>query len=172
MEFLASLHPKIVHFPIVLFLSYVILELAGLVLKKQILSDIAIGTLMFGLLFAILSVLSGEQAARLAQQNKYLVINPRFSEFYQELISRHESYATYSVWIFSFLCIAKLHLIIRTRVKKQFIKRLQLINILLLILAIIGAYMIFLTGETGGVMVYEHGIGTKLFTPDSTKIIP
>ncbi len=35
MDFLAELHPKVVHFPIALLLTYAILELVGIVFKKE-----------------------------------------------------------------------------------------------------------------------------------------
>ena len=35
MEFLAQLHPKIIHFPIAFLLIYVLLEITGVITKKD-----------------------------------------------------------------------------------------------------------------------------------------
>jgi uncharacterized membrane protein len=39
MEFLAGLHPHIIHFPIVLFILYTLFELLGVILKKDYLNN-------------------------------------------------------------------------------------------------------------------------------------
>ena len=53
MEFLANLHPKLVHFPIVFLLCYVVLEIIAAISKKEVFSKAAHITLFFGVVTAL-----------------------------------------------------------------------------------------------------------------------
>ena len=62
MDLLSQLHPKVVHFPIAFFLVYLLLEIIGAVFKKEFFSKAAHLFLFFGVLGALVSVLTGDQA--------------------------------------------------------------------------------------------------------------
>ncbi|MHB9014432.1 MAG: DUF2231 domain-containing protein, partial [Ignavibacteriaceae bacterium] len=62
MEFLAQLHPKIVHFPIALLSTYVLLEIIGVVFKRDFFSKAAHLILLLGVLGALAAVFTGNQA--------------------------------------------------------------------------------------------------------------
>lgn len=151
MEFLSELHPKVVHFSISFFVLYFIFETSGVLLKKDYLVKSAFIILILGLVSSLLSVLTGNQAYETA---KLLFIND--PDFYNYLISRHELFATISLWYFTAIFFIRTYLII----KKKFIRNYQFVFI---ILSLIGVIIILFTSYYGGELVFKYGIGTNLF---------
>lgn len=150
MEILAELHNKIVHFPIAIFVLYFVFELIGTVFNKDYLLRAAFILLITGTLCAVLSVLTGNQAM-------YLTLNSISKEhFLNQFIERHENYATFSLWYFTAIMFFRIYLM----TKKKFVGQYQVIFVLL---SFIGAVLILITAYTGGILVYDFGIGTKLF---------
>lgn len=145
MELLAEFHPKVVHFPIAFLLGYVLLEFLGVILKKEFLSKAAHLLLFFGVLGAFAAVLTGRQA-----EEAFEYWNKESSN----LLEEHELYATITQWYFAGLLAVRTFL----SFNKKFV---GVFKYIILVLAIIGVYFVFETGEHGGKMVYEHGIGTK-----------
>lgn len=145
MEFLAEFHPKVVHFPIALLLTYFLFEVLGVVLKKEFLFKAAHLLLLLGVIGALAAVLTGQQA-----EEAFEYWNRQSSD----LLEEHEQYANITLWYFTAL------LLIRTifTLSKTFAGVIQYV---ILVLAAVGAYFVFQTGDHGGKMVYEHGVGTK-----------
>lgn len=150
MEFLASIHPVVVHFPIAFFVLYFLLETIGTLFKKDFFTKTALFVLSLGVFFSLIAVLTGNQAH---ETFKYL--NNSY-DYANQLIERHEELATLSLWYFTILLFIRVFLII----KKKFT---SIPRYLFILFALIGCVLILLTGYYGGVLVFEHGIGTKLF---------
>ena len=150
MEFLAQLHPKIVHFPVAFLSIYALLEITGVLSKKEFFKKAAYLFLFLGVLSAVAAVISGNQASDIASQweDKGAIIP--FG-----LISQHEEFATITLWYFTGLLVLRTFLV----VKKKYTGMIQYIFI---VLAIIGGYLIYETGDLGGKLVYNHGVGTEL----------
>lgn len=151
MEFVTRLHPLLVHFPIAFLISYFLLELGGILFKKDFFHSSALIILIAGVLFALLSALTGNQASEFL---KPLVKNKTKEVF--EIIERHEQFATFTLWYFFALMVFRIWLIL----KKRFSFRWKIIC---LMLGLIGSLLIIKTGLLGGQLVYEFGAGTKLF---------
>ncbi len=151
MEILANYHPLIIHFPIVLFLLYILFEFISLFSTNKIVYNIANLILFLGVLAGIAAVLTGNQAAEVAMRS-----NIGNTKWLEELIDKHEQYATITVWYFAIILTVRYFLTI----KKKFTLKLK---ITFVILAIVGSIFVFETGEHGGDLVYEHGVGTSLF---------
>jgi uncharacterized membrane protein len=151
METLASFHPKVVHFAIALLLTYVLLEILYFIFKKDFLNKSATLILFLGILGALASLLTGNQAFHYAEYlfDKYDVKIP-FG-----LIDEHEQYALITTFWFVGILIIRFFLNIKNKFKGLF-------QILVLVLAIVGAYFVYETGEYGGELVYKHGVGTKV----------
>ena len=145
MEFLSAFHPKVVHFPIAFLLGYFLFELLGIILKKEFLSKAAHLLLFLGVLGAVAALLTGRAA-----EEAFDYWNKQSGE----LLEEHEMYANLTLWYFAAL------LVLRTFVafKKKFVGIVQYV---ILVLAMVGVYFVFQTGEHGGKMVYEHGVGTE-----------
>ncbi|MEJ2194847.1 MAG: hypothetical protein P8X73_08325 [Ignavibacteriaceae bacterium] len=146
MEFLAELHPKVVHFPIALFLTFALFELLGTVLKKEYINKAAHLILFLGVIGSVLAVLSGKQAA---------AANIHWTEASSALIKEHVSLANITMWYFVGLLVLKTYLVLKKKMNLSF-------NYIILILAVIGCYFIYQTSEHGGQLVTKFGIGTEL----------
>jgi uncharacterized membrane protein len=152
MEFLAAFHPKVVHFPIALLLTYTLLETIGAILKKDLFSNAAYILLILGVLGAIAAAQTGEQAEHVFEN---------WTKASADLLEEHEKYANLTVWLFSFLLVIRTAFTILVQVKKKYTTKGDMLKYLFVLIAFIGCYFIYETGEYGGKMVYEHGVGTK-----------
>ncbi len=150
MEFLAQLHPKLVHYPVAFLSVYVLLELTGVIFKKEFFQKTAYLFLFLGVLSAIAAVISGNQASDIASlwEDKGAIIP--FG-----LISEHEEYATITLWYFTGLLVLRTYLVIKKKFKGMF-------QYMIILLAVIGGFLIYQTGDLGGRLVYDHGVGTEL----------
>lgn len=151
MEFLAELHPRIVHFPAVLFILYFFLEVSGILLKKDYLNKSAYIILIAGIVTAVAAVLTGNQAheaAKMIMKGKNNLLN--------EMIEQHEQNATIALWYFIAILILRTYFI----TKKKFESNWKYIFIPL---GLVGCYLIYITGIHGGELVFKYGIGTQLF---------
>ena len=150
MEFLAQLHPKIIHFPIAFFILYFLFESSGIILKKEFLLKSAFIILILAIIFSILAVLTANQAYEIVKQRQ------TDAALYKDVINQHELFATITLWYFFALMFLRIYFV----VKKKFIGKVQY---LFIVIGLIGSLLIFLTGSYGGDLVFKYGIGTKLF---------
>src|SRR5512135_2781857 len=107
MEFLAQLHPKIIHFPIAFLLIYILLEITGVFSKKEYFQKTAYLFLFLGVLSAVAAVITGNQAAGIASEWEHKGAVIPFN-----LISGHEEYATITLWYFTGLLVLRTVLIL------------------------------------------------------------
>ena len=148
-------HPRFVHFPIALLSTYVLLEVIGVVFKKEFFSNAAHLILFLGVLGALAAVLTGNMAEEAAEKlfDEKDVIIPFGA------IHDHENWATITIWYFAGV------LLLRTifAVKKKFQGAFQYVFILL---AVVGMYFVYQTGDHGAKLVYglkeKGGVGTEL----------
>jgi uncharacterized membrane protein len=150
MELLAQFHPKVVHFAIALLSTYVLLEAIGVLFKKDFFLKAAHLILLLGVLGAVAAVLTGNQAEEVAElwEEKGAII-PFGS------INEHKDYANITLWYFAVLLVIRTVLVLKKKFTGYF-------KYAILVLAIVGAYFVYETGEHGGELVYKHGVGTEL----------
>ena len=151
MEFLAELHPRIVHFPIVLFILYFFLEAFGILLKENYLSKSAYIILIAGIVTAVIAVLTGNQAHETAK-----ILYKEKANFLNGLIEQHEQNATITLWYFFAVLILRTYLIL----KKKFENKWKYVFIPI---GLTGCYLIYITGIHGVELVFKYGVGTQLF---------
>lgn len=149
MELLAQYHHLLVHFPIAFFILYFFFESSGIIFEKEYLIKSALIILALGVVGSLESVLTGNQAVQLLKTQG--ILTPEI----HEVVEEHESWATITLWFFVFVLALRVFL----TVNKKFVGKLRYIFI---ILSLIGAFLIYQTGEYGGKLVYEHGAGTKI----------
>jgi uncharacterized membrane protein len=145
MEFLAEFHPRVVHFPIALLLTYVLFEVLGAITKKDFLLKAAHLILLLGVIGAFAAVQTGERA-----EMAFDFWNKEASA----LMEQHEQYANITIWYFTALLVVRTFLVFKKKFTNVF-------KYSFVVLALIGAFFVFKTGDLGGRMVYEHGIGTQ-----------
>jgi uncharacterized membrane protein len=145
MEPWSFLHAQIVHFPIALLLTYILFEIIGIITGREFFSKAAHLILLLGVIALVFAVLTGNQAEQLARKiHKETAI--------LHAIEEHENYANIALWYFTALLVVRTALVI----KKKFIGYLKYSFI---VLSLIGAFLIFETGEHGGKLVYDYGVG-------------
>jgi len=145
-SFLASIHPKVVHFPIALLTTYSLLEIVGIVTNKEFISKSALLILCLGVFTAFLSVLTGNQAS---QEFNF------WNNESKALLVEHQNYATYLLWGAFAVCTLRIFL----TVKKKFSGGIKFIFILFAIAII---FFVYETGIRGGNLVNKYGVGTDL----------
>ncbi len=155
MELLRSLHPEIVHFPIALFFAYVVLELTGVISGKKYFSKAALVILIFGVLFSVAAVLTGNSAEEFLK-----FLSP--SKNILQVEETHQTYATIMMWYFTGILFFKIYFVSKKNLdfKKELI---------ILILGILGLIFVYQTGKYGGKMVYKYGVGTETFNNKIVK---
>lgn len=104
-EFLSSLHPKMVHFPVALLFTAGLLELLFLIIRKRFISDAALLLLFIGVFTSLAALVTGEQAALQARELMQST-SPGYQHYLLE-IERHEDAATIVVWVFTLLLILR-----------------------------------------------------------------
>lgn len=151
MNYLAELHPFIVHFPIAFLSLYIVLEILTYFIENETLIIITTWILFFGIITAVNAVLTGNQAEHLASS-----LMDATSTLVEESIEEHEQFATYTLWYFLILLVVRYYLLQKKKMTKLF-------KGVLIILALGGGILIFQTGFTGGKLVFKHGVGTEFF---------
>jgi uncharacterized membrane protein len=148
-------HPRFVHFPIALLSTYILLEVIGAVFKKDFFSKAAHLILFLGVIGAFAAVLTGNRAEELAEKlfDEKDIIIPFGT------ITEHENWATITVWYFTGVLVVRTFLVLRKKFKGIF-------QYSFAVLAIVGMYFIYQTGEHGAELVYglkeKGGVGTEL----------
>ncbi len=153
MQFLADLHPLIVHFPIAIYVIYVVFEITGIFYKENHFTKTAQYLLLVAVITAVLSALTGNQAEDIA--SKVLLNN---SSEIEEAIEEHESIANIFIWFTTFLFVCRTYLLLKKNLLRKY-------RIIIAVISVIGLFLIWETAEHGGRLVYKYGIGTEVIKP-------
>lgn len=133
------LHPMVVHFPIALFISALGLEVLSLITGKESLHKSAVHIYILAALIAPLVVRTG-----FLEEGRVRVHHP--------LLEQHESFALWTMWV------SVMSLPVLWFVQKEFPKYFRIV---LLVFLIAAAALVSLTGDKGGHMVFEYGVGIE-----------
>ncbi len=133
------LHPRVIHFPIALFIGAIGMELLSLIFKKDRFHRTAIDIYVVATLITPLVVLTGlQEATHLHLGHPVLTI--------------HKNFAFLTMWT------SLISLPILWMVHKKNPKMLRLV-FLIFLLSIVT--LVAITGHNGGRMVYEYGVGME-----------
>jgi uncharacterized membrane protein len=138
-------HPLLVHFPIVLLPTSVALDLVALARRHDSWHVVAYGLLWAGTLSSVAAVLSGNSAAAPYRQHPPL----------QALVGAHEDLATWVLFVFFALALARLPLQLQHRLRTGAFG-------LWLVVALAGCALVWITGHSGGELVYRYGAGVNI----------
>jgi uncharacterized membrane protein len=152
-SFLADIHPKVVHFPVALLTTYSLLEINGILFKKEFISKTALLILCIGVITALFAVLTGNQAF-----NDFKF----WTEDSSTLLEEHQTYATFLLWFAVLVCGFRIFVVI----KKKFI---GFIKYLFIFFALVIIFLVYQTGEHGGSLVKKYGIGTDIHNSSESK---
>lgn len=140
-----SWHPLIVHFPLVLLPLGVAVDLLALGWSKPQWQGLAYGVLWLGAVLSAAAVLSGNLAADAYRKNPQI----------QGFVAAHEDWATWTLLLFLALALSRLPLQLQGRLQGGPFK-------IWLAVATAGCILLWVTGYTGGELVYRHGVGVKI----------
>ncbi|MCB0731251.1 MAG: DUF2231 domain-containing protein [Ignavibacteriae bacterium] len=149
MEFLAKLHPLVIHFPIALLFFYILLEVSNIFINKDYLRNVSLFVLLLGVIGGVVAVLTGNQSLQMLEQNSNI------TRLHIRYINNHEYFATITLWYFFVILIVKIYLL-----KKKNYK--QIFRYLFVIFVIGGGIILYQASKLGGKLVYSFGIGTDL----------
>ena len=133
----SPLHPLLIHFPIAL-LIFGFMALVVSFWKPGYFKLTAFLSIGFGWITGIMSYMTGDDAERFADRNWGLNIH--------HVVHLHETYAMWTLIVFAIVLVLMI---------AEYIKSGVLFKSLVLIFAIIGIVLLFMTGHYGGKMVYE-----------------
>jgi len=160
-----EIHPMLVHFPIALLLTSVLLDVFAVLTLRRRLADGALICLFLGVIGAAAAGLTGP----LAEQTPNL-------DLAGNLLHWHKLFAYGTVAVFGFLLFTRLiwslprlaeafGQTLPERVKARYPAQLpRLLVTGYLLLALVGSGLLGATGYFGGAMVYERGVGTHAAT--------
>lgn len=132
------LHPKLIHFPIALFLSAMGLEVLSFVFRKEVLHRTALHIYILATLITPLAVLTGLQDAN------HLHLN-------HPILTIHERFGLLTMWV----SLASLPVLWLVR------KNAKILRIVFLVFTLVIVIFVTITGHNGGRMVYEYGVGVE-----------
>ncbi len=139
LDLIQPIHPKLVHFPIALFMTALGLDSASLIFKKEGLHKAAITIYMIAAIITPIVVRTG-----IWEEERFQLNHP--------VLNLHRLFALWTMWV-SLMSLPVLWFI------KQ--KSQKCFRIFFIILLIGIASLVTLTGHHGGRMVYEYGVGVE-----------
>ncbi|MEO8233094.1 MAG: DUF2231 domain-containing protein [Ignavibacteriota bacterium] len=134
MEFLASIHPKVVHFPIAFLMLYPVMELLFIFTRKDFFSKAAFLFLTVGVIGALFAVLSGNQAFGLVKN---------WTAEGKDIFNNHQTYANLTVWFYAILLVVRYFLFVKKKLNRMAI-------IIIFVLSLLGGYFVYQAGNYGG----------------------
>ncbi len=149
MNFLARLHSLVIHFPIAFLILYMFLEILNVFVKNIQLKKYSLLLLFLGVVGGIASVLTGNHAFQVLNNNAQI------TQVHFMVVDKHELFASITVWYFLAILIFQFYMFIKKKNESR-------IGYLFVILVAIGVILLYKTARLGGVLVYDFGIGTDL----------
>lgn len=138
-----NLHPLVVHFPLALYPSFLLLELIAVPSRSEPLRHAASWMLYLGTLGATAAVLAGFQAEETVEH----------SEEVHVILEQHETYGLVVMGLGLFLSLWRLAW------RSRFSRWLQIPAALVLVAAMVEG------ADLGGLMVYQHAVAVRLPCP-------
>ena len=138
-EFLQPVHPKVVHFPVALFITAVGLEAFSWATRKHFFHQCAVCLYVVAALMTPLIVRTG-----LWEAERLRLSHP--------LLDQHQKYALWTMWV-SLMSLPVLWFLFQ-----KYPKALRGVFAACLIAV---AVVVTFTGDNGGKMVYEYGVGVE-----------
>ena len=145
-EWAPNVHPLLVHFPIALLCTAVMLDAVALLARKQPgLRVAAVIVYALGAVGALASFLTGRSAA------DALLL----SGVANTTLTDHADWATLTVWFFGLYALVRLGTLWGDRAAKP------ALWVPLWLVGVGGLFLVYETAEHGAQMVYEHGVGVQ-----------
>ncbi len=138
-----NIHPLVIHFPIVLWITAVLFEVCSFFLVKRGLLKIALSNYVLATISALAAFLSGKQAVD-------LVSIPMQGEL---------TAGTHSDWALYTLIFFMLYTTFRAFLFWKRWDNSKIVATILFLVGIAGVLLVTKTAELGGKLVYKYGVG-------------
>lgn len=139
LDFFIPLHPKVVHFPIALFVTALIFDGLSLIFRKEEFHKTAVNIYVFAALLTPLVVRTG-----LWEEERLNLNHP--------VLAKHRLFALWTMWV------SLMSLPVFWFIKKEFTRYFRLLFFAILISI---AIFVGFTAHYGGRMVYEYRVGVE-----------
>ena len=139
LELLEPLHPKVVHFPVALFITALGSEILSWMTRKQFFHQCAVYLYVCAALLTPLVVRTG-----LWEEERLHLNHP--------LLDKHRLFALWTMWV-SLMSLPVLWFL--------FQKHLKAFRIVFVLCLIAISIVVTLTGDKGGTMVYQYRVGVE-----------
>ena len=157
MQSLPNPHPVLVHFPIALFVTALLFDVACLALRRSVWLDRAAVSLYgLGLLGAGVAAWAGKLAADQVE---------RVPSEVEQLIANHGDWAFAT--IVAFIGVAMLRFEVAWRDRQQPTLSRSRLRFIALAFAVSGQWLLFETADRGARLVYRHGVAVGIASPIS-----
>lgn len=154
-EWAPNIHPIVVHFPIALLVSALVVDLIGLFMRRRsAVRDAATWLYCAGAATAIAAYLTGENGA------DAMLLPAEVTP----LVSEHADWAFRTTWFFAFFASARLAV-------SYILPPKPLVLGAAFVVGLAGVGMLFETAERGALLVYQHGLGVAGITTDDTGAV-
>ena len=139
LEYLIPLHPRMVHFPIALFVTAFTFDILSLFFRKESLHKAAINMYVFAALLTPVVVRTG-----LWEEERFHLSHP--------VLDKHRLFAFWTMWV------ALMSLPVLWFTKKEMPRYFRFLFLFFLTAVVV---FVTLAGYNGGRMVYEYGVGME-----------
>lgn len=133
-NFLAEIHPKVVHFPVALLTTYSLLEIYGIVFKNKFITNTALLILCLAVVSAFFAVLTGNEAS---------VTITGWTDETSALLNTHQQYATYLLWSSILICAFRIFITVKKKLESP-------VKYIFILTALVILYLVYQTGTYGG----------------------
>jgi len=147
---LPNVHPFLVHFPVALFTTALLLDLSLVAGFRHLWVDRAV---LFGFGASALSSLATAWSGKLAADS----LTPSLDEAAATVVASHGDWAFATVVLFFVVALVRLEALWRDRESPT--PRLNRARLLALPLALVAEGCLLATAGRGGELVYRHGVG-------------
>jgi uncharacterized membrane protein len=147
-----NVHAMVVHFPVALLPTALVLDLAALAFRKRIWIDRAASTLY---VVGTLGAAAAYQSGRVAAAEMWKTAGQA-----QAVLADHQDLAL--VTLLSFCVVTLLRLAVTWLGREDWRIKLGFFRLLALVASVAALVLLLLTAERGGSLVYEHGMGIRV----------
>ena len=144
-EWAPNLHPFLVHFPIALLVTAVIIDWAGIMSRPATRTPFTTALYLAGTLTLVGTFLTGRDAAQ-------TVLLPGMAH---AVVEDHRAWATGCLWVFVGVTALRLGLRGQRKTTRSYVR------LLLATGGLVGVALLVQTADLGGQLVYKYGVGTR-----------